>query len=285
MERRGGAARLPSLGMRIERHADPKAYAGLVLPLLLRDEARFNLELAIVGRLAGGGSYGAEPPVLLTVDGAPALMTPPFNLNVAAVAPAAAPALADHLHAEGIRMPGVLGSPETTVAFAERHAALTGRAWRISREQGVYELRELIPPRPARGALRVAAEDDKDLVVTWSTAFQVEVGLPPAAVARVRDRVDEGLIWIWDDGVPVCLVGCGGFTPHGARIGPVYTPPDRRGRGYAGAATAAVTAELLGRGLTSTFLYTDRANPTSNKIYQAIGYRHVADVREVAFDG
>lgn len=271
--------------MVIERHHDPVAYAALVTPLLMTDEARYNLELAIVGKVAGGGSYGPEPPVLLTVDGRPALMTPPFNLNVAALPAASAPALAGYLHAEGITMPGVLGSPETTTAFAERHAALTGRTYRVTREQGVYELRELVPPRPAPGALRLATSDDYDLVSAWGAAFQVEVGLPPADLARFRDRVDEGLIWLWEDGEVVSLAGCGGFTPNGARVGPVYTPPDERGRGYASAVTAGATRALLDRGLTSTFLYTDLANPTSNRIYQALGYRHVADVREVSFGG
>jgi ribosomal protein S18 acetylase RimI-like enzyme len=273
--------------MLIERHPDAAAYAALVTPLLLRDEARYNLELAIVGRLAAGAPVGDEPPVLLTVDGAPALMTPPFNLAVAAVPPQAAPALADYAVAEGIAPPGVLGAPGTARAFAERYAALTGRTYAVAREQGVYALTELVPPRPAPGALRTADERDDDLVVGWSRAFQQEVGLPDHGTAdRMRERVRDGLIWLWEDGGEVVsLAGCGGFTPNGARVGPVYTPPALRGRGYASAVTAGATEALLARGLTSTFLYTDLANPTSNKIYQAIGYRHVADVIEVTFAG
>jgi RimJ/RimL family protein N-acetyltransferase len=271
--------------MRIERHTDPVAYAALVTPFLLRDEARYNLELAIVGRVASGYAFGDEPPVLLTVDGAPALMTPPHNLAVAAVPPEAAPALAAYAHAEGLSFPGVLGSAETTSAFAGEYTRLSGRPMRVTRDQGVYALRALVPPRPATGALRVASAADHDVVARWFEAFTTEVELPPLDPVRIRERVDEGLVWLWDDGGPVSLAGCGGFTPNGARVGPVYTPPDKRGRGYASAVTAGATAALLGRGLAYTFLYTDLANPTSNRIYRALGYEHVADVREVSFGG
>lgn len=271
--------------MRIERHTDPKAYAELVLPGLLRDEARFNLEIAVVSRVAAGESFGGGEPLLLTVGGAPVVRTPPHNALLAALPPEAAPAAADYLAAEALDLPGALGGPDTVAAFAERYAAVTGRAFAVNRDQGVYALTELVPPRPAPGALRPATGADWDLLRAWFEAFHVEVGLPIHDLDRQRPRVDEGMFWLWEDGGPVSLAGCGGYTPNGARIGPVYTPPELRGRGYASAVTAGVTAELLGRGLASTFLYTDMANPTSNKIYQAIGYRHVADVREVTFGG
>lgn len=269
--------------MRIERHSDPAAYAALATPVLLRDEARYNLELAILDRIAHG-EYA--DPVLLTVDGAPALMTPPHNLTMQTVPAAAAPGLAEWLHATGIEVPGVLAAPDAATAFAERYAALTGRGWAVAFEQGVYELRELVPPAPVPGALRQATPDDGDLVVGWCRAFEEEVHLPYGDEQRFRDRITlaSGGFWLWEDGGPVSLAGCGGLTPNGARIGPVYTPPEHRGRGYGSAVTAGVTRVMLTeRGRTCTFLYTDLANPTSNKIYRALGYRHVTDVRQVRF--
>jgi predicted GNAT family acetyltransferase len=80
------------------------------------------------------------------------------------------------------------------------------------------------------------------------------------------------------------MAGFGGWTPSGVRIGPVYTPPDLRGRGYASALTAELSAELLAGGRDYCFLYTDLANPTSNRIYQAIGYEFVCESAEYAFD-
>ncbi|HVF03714.1 MAG TPA: GNAT family N-acetyltransferase [Frankiaceae bacterium] len=272
--------------MVIERYDDPVAYADLVSPTLLRDEARYNLELAVVSRVARGETFGTGTPLLLTVDGAPALMTPPHNVLMQALPAKSAPALAEYLHAEGIGFPGALGRPDAVTAFAECYAALSGAGYQVTREQGAYELRELVPPAPAPGALRTATLDDAGLVLRWCRAFTDEVGLPPLENERVRDRItlEGGGFWLWEDGAPVSLAGCGGYTPNGARIGPVYTPPELRGRGYASAVTAGVTKLMLDRGRTSTFLYTDLANPTSNKIYRAMGYRHVADVREVSFE-
>jgi predicted GNAT family acetyltransferase len=91
--------------------------------------------------------------------------------------------------------------------------------------------------------------------------------------------------WLWEDGgAPVSLVGGGSRTPNGVRIGPVYTPPEQRGRGYASSLTAAVSQRLLDEGRRFCFLYTNLANPTSNRIYLTIGYRPVADALMVAFD-
>jgi predicted GNAT family acetyltransferase len=95
--------------------------------------------------------------------------------------------------------------------------------------------------------------------------------------------VDDGGAYLWEDGEPVSLAGCGSPTPNGIRVGPVYTPPARRGRGYASALTAQLTSLLLSSGHRFCFLFTDLANPTSNRIYQRIGYEPVSDVDEYRF--
>ena len=91
---------------------------------------------------------------------------------------------------------------------------------------------------------------------------------------------------MWCDSAPGRMVSMAiwtGLTPHGVRIGMVYTPPQFRGRGYASNCVAALTRRLLDSGRSFCFLFTDLANPTSNKIYQAIGYRHVCDFRKILF--
>jgi predicted GNAT family acetyltransferase len=79
------------------------------------------------------------------------------------------------------------------------------------------------------------------------------------------------------------MAGYAGPTPHGIRIGPVYTPPGQRGRGYASACVARLSQDMLDAGRTYCFLYTDLTNPTSNHIYQQIGYEPVCDVAEYRF--
>jgi predicted GNAT family acetyltransferase len=109
--------------------------------------------------------------------------------------------------------------------------------------------------------------------------------LPEPPPGHVVERARQGRVFLWEDGEPACLVGVGGTTPNGARVGPVYTPPERRGRGYGTTATAAVTRLLLDGGRRFTFLYTDLDNATANRIYPTIGYERVAEVRTVVFDG
>ena len=90
--------------------------------------------------------------------------------------------------------------------------------------------------------------------------------------------------WLWEDaGAPVSLAGFSGRTPTGIRIGPVYTPPEHRRRGYASTLVADLSAWLLDQGHRACFLYTDLANPTSNRIYVEIGYERVCDAMEFSF--
>jgi uncharacterized protein len=91
-------------------------------------------------------------------------------------------------------------------------------------------------------------------------------------------------LMLWDDGEAVSVAGFGGETPNGIRIGPVYTPPELRGRGYATALVAELSAQLLAEGRRFCFLYTDLANPTSNAIYERIGYVRVCESAEIAFE-
>jgi predicted GNAT family acetyltransferase len=92
----------------------------------------------------------------------------------------------------------------------------------------------------------------------------------------------EGL-GVWDDGGPVPVAARSRPTPTGASINLVYTPPKNRGRGYATACVAALSRRLLDFGKTFCTLFTNLANPTSNKIYRRVGYRLIADFVEIRF--
>ena len=147
------------------------------------------------------------------------------------------------------------------------------------------------PARPAPGSWRLAEPRDRELVARWLTAFGEEAtpGQPtPAEPIALADRWiarEYRTLYLWEVGRQVvCMVGAGAETPNGVRVGPVYTPPAQRGRGYATTLTAAVTQDQLDRGRRFVTLFTDLANPTSNRIYQAIGYRPVRDVHVVAFE-
>jgi predicted GNAT family acetyltransferase len=139
--------------------------------------------------------------------------------------------------------------------------------------------------------MRAATTDDRALLLEWFNAFSAEA-LPdsrddPGRTEHVVDRrlaSPEPRLFLWERGSPVCLVGAGGLTPNGIRIGPVYTPREHRGHGYGTALTAAVSALQLERGRTFCFLYTDLSNPTSNAIYRRVGYEQVCEAAEFRFE-
>ena len=109
---------------------------------------------------------------------------------------------------------------------------------------------------------------------------------PPDAHRVVAERIREGRLFFWCDPAdrPVSMAGWAGRTPNGVRVNFVYTPPESRNRGYATSCVAALTKHLLDCGRTFCFLFTDMANPTSNRIYRQIGYQHVCDMRDVRFE-
>ena len=277
--------------MEVVSALDPAEFLERATPLLLSDEARHNLIFGVAGTLRDHPGHYPEQRLWLVVDGATvvaaAIRTPPHNLILACPRnEEASTALAQAIHEE---LPGVVGAVPEVETFASAWAAAHGVRSEVHVAQGIYALEELIPPPPVSGTARPASADDGPLLRGWLRDFarealgqeEDEERLERVLVARL-EHSDAGFV-LWEDGEPVSLAGYGGTTPTGTRIGPVYTPPDKRGRGYGSAVTAAVSEERLAAGRRFCFLYTDLANPTSNKIYVALGYRRVCDSLEIAF--
>jgi uncharacterized protein len=213
-----------------------------------------------------------------------ALRTPPHNLILSLLdEPRRVTALAAEVLASD-EVPGVLGPTAAARTLAAAWSARTGRTAERQVQERIFRLERVIPPRPAPGRCREAEERDRALLVAWYAAFTAEATpeAPPGDPAEAADRLlrRAGRVgYLWEDaGEVVALGGAGGETPRGIRIGPVYTPPERRANGYASTLTAAASQDQLDRGRRFVFLFTDLANPTSNKIYRAIGYEAVCDV-------
>lgn len=218
-----------------------------------------------------------------------ALRTPPWPLLTSELpSPADANAVVAGWLEHDPDVPGVSGPPATARAIARAWTDASGCETRRSRSEAIHALSEVRdPPRPATGTLRAATGEERALVIGWLHAFNDEVrdgvGEPEQLL---NDRATGGGVFVWDDGgQPVCLVGCSPAVNRVARVAPVYTPPDLRGRGYAGTAVAALSRRLLEGGAERCMLYTDLANPTSNKIYADVGYVRFADWEEHIFLG
>jgi GNAT superfamily N-acetyltransferase len=215
------------------------------------------------------------------------LHTPPHPLLLTAIPSEVAASLATALADRPLS--GVNGYLESARAFAATWLAAAGGGPAAERRRmRLYRLGELSWPDPApEGAARVAAGSDAPLLTRWFTAFADEVhdiGAGEDHAAVVRERLGYGGIVLWEAaGRAAAFAAVTRPVAGMVRVGPVYTPPALRGRGYASAATAEASRRARAAGAEEVLLYTDLANPTSNSIYQRIGYRAVEDRVVLAF--
>ena len=263
-----------------------ETFAAHAYDVLAQEPERQTVALSAVESLRGGVRWGPEPPVFGWYDGgsafAAAVLTPPYPLLLTAVPDGSADELADAIRLTRAPIAGVNGDRSTAEAFATAWTCGSGAATDVFMEQRLYRLDDrdaLVVDVPGNG--RRATVADGDLVVRWYTAFATEAtpGLAPVDhSAVVRHRLTAGLIWLWEhDGVPVAVAGRNPIAAGVARIGPVYTPDEHRRRGYGAAVTAACATDALAHGARGVVLFTDLANPTTNAIYQTIGFRPVED--------
>jgi predicted GNAT family acetyltransferase len=244
-------------------------------------------------RARGLAAFGAEAPLfgwLAGPDGttgAAFLHTPPYPVVLTEMPDAAAAELAAELAGRGHRAPGVNATTGPGAAFAAAWQRHTGQAAHTGMRMRLYALDRLVPPDPLPpGRARAASAADRDLLLAWFDAFHAEAqpAGPPESARMVDDRLSHGGLLLWEDGDrPVSLAGRTRAAAGQARVGPVYTPPELRGRGFGGAATAAVTQAALDNGAEGVVLFTDLANPTSNTLYQRLGYRPISDWAVLTF--
>jgi RimJ/RimL family protein N-acetyltransferase len=256
---------------------------------LRSDPVRNTIPLTVAATLHARGpeTFGRTRPLFgwwRAGDGevtAALLHTPPFPLLLTALPEHSAGPLAEALIGRRRELRGVNGVDDDAAAFAAAWSALTGSGVREFLRSTLYRLGRLRPPAPAPGgAVRLASAADRELLRSWLTAFSEENG---DDVGRdhddlIDDRLGHGGLTLWERaGTPVSLAGVNRPVAGTVRIGPVYTPPEHRRRGYGGAVTAAVSRTALETGAENVVLFTDRANPTSNALYQRLGFGRVEE--------
>ncbi|HYT10929.1 MAG TPA: GNAT family N-acetyltransferase [Mycobacteriales bacterium] len=260
--------------------ADLPAFGHRVMPWLERDPVR-NTVQATVLRARLEGLVDPEPPWLAWLgDGGEvagvAVQTPPRGILLSPLPSGAARALAAVVPPA---LPGAAGPPAEVEAFTTAYAERIGARPTVAVRQRLFRLDRVVPHPPVPGRLREAKEADVERVLRWLVAFAVEAHTPAGADAGIARRaVDQRRALLWEvGGEPVSLVGHTAAVAGVPRVGPVYTPPEHRRRGYAGAATAATCARLLERGARTVVLFADRANPTATGVYRRIGFDPVGD--------
>jgi RimJ/RimL family protein N-acetyltransferase len=237
------------------------------------------LTVAETVELSGPNAFGDEAPefgwwrVDGRVEGA-FVHTPPYPVLLGPAPREAAAALLAALAARPLA--GVNGPAELAPVVAGTH---DGPA-RERRRERLYRLGELIDPPAPPGRWRIAARADRARLIEFYDAFRLEVREPGRDWGpMVDDRLSHRGLHLWEaeDGEPVSLAGISRRIAGMMRIGPVYTPPERRGRGFAAALTAAVCRFAREDGAGEILLFADLANPTSNHLYQRIGFVAVGE--------
>jgi len=285
----------------LELTDDPAHFLAAAEQHLAADPVVTTVLATVTARLARGGEYAGAPHRWWalarddagTVVGV-AMRTAPFEPYPAYVLPMPEPAaveLARVLHERGEVLGGVNGALPAARLVAEETARLTGGTATVHEHLRLFELGELVVPPAPPGRLRPATTADADLVLAWYRAFgraaaeQAGRTEPHGSATdtftmeEVLERIGAGVVFLWDDerGRTVHLTAANPPAYGVSRVGPVYTPREHRGRGYASAAVAEVSRLVLAAG-DRACLFTDQANPTSNKIYEALGYRPVVDM-------
>jgi predicted GNAT family acetyltransferase len=279
--------------MRWQLEPDLGTFEARVRPLL--ESHIVNNVVATVLAATVQGQFRSSPPVLAVgVDdagevGAAALRTAPWPMLCTPIEAGDAESLVDLWLAHDPELPGINALRDTARAVAGAWSQRTLGSERCRTAMVMHSLTTVVdPPRPGPGRLIPGTEVDRELALRWWNQFVAETGVidggPDSRAATVDFRIAGGHLFLWRDEGEIVSLACTNPAVAGVvRVGPVYTPPEARGRGYASSAVAAVSRHALDTGALTCMLYTDLTNPTSNKIYADVGYRPIAEWEERVF--
>ena len=286
--------------MRFNMYEDVKSFYRDTHELLERHEAQ---NLIILGNIvtgnAGPDKTGWRDPAnwfMAVVQDAGirliALMTPPYNVTLYATDnrtdEETLACLVHGIEDSGVSIPGVTSEKTLAERFAETCAGIKGIRYSVDKSLCLYELTKVNPEITVNGSLRLTRESDMAFLPYWLEGFNSDcLGESPLVkqdAAYYQHEIDAKKVYILEDrGVPVSIAKITRELQSLCGIGFVYTPPYFRRKGYATSCVAALSRLCLERGFTKCVLYTDLANPTSNSIYQKIGYVPVNDSRDIKF--
>lgn len=275
-------------------YSDSAVFSEQVAPLLNRNEDSNSLFLGILGQIQAN-QYDDYFLALAENDEeivAACLMTPPHALQLVVFQqlPEIEKEIAVHLRNLGVKVSGIVGERETTRLFARAWTQQTGERVKTLMDQGLYRIDAINRGlKKSAGSWRVASNKDAKILIEWYKLFEEETGLgrqstQEQATQRIEEFLDRKEVFVWEvDGSIVSCMKKGRPSKNGVTVSFVFTPMIFRANGYARTLVAEVTEELL---LEYDFvmLYTDLANPTSNKIYREIGYEQITNPVHLIFE-
>jgi uncharacterized protein len=278
--------------LNVIRHKTARDFLKRARVWLERAEAENNLILGIAKRFETNEGQVNVHPYLLTIEDSgillgAALMTPPRRLIISRMPDPALVALTDYFLKESITAPGVVGPTSTSRLFAAHWKNQTGKSSHLKTSQRIYACERVVVQVFSRGHLRPAIGTDEALLVEWSGEFCRDAGIEDEIEyqkARIPNEIAKQSLYVWDNDQVVSMALVQRETARGICISMVYTPPHLRKQGYATSCVAALTQRMLDAGKRFCCLYTDLTNPTSNAIYQKIGYKPVFESEDWVFE-
>jgi hypothetical protein len=276
----------------VVRHKTAAEFLAQASHWLEQAEAENNL---ILGIAAFFKSYAGQPriePYYLTVQNngnivGATLMIPPRRLLITRMPDLDVALLADYLLAEKAPVPGVLGPKAEAKRFADYWTTKTGRSCRPKMSERIYMCENVILATKLPGRLRPATKDDEALLSIWCVQFCLDARIEDETIyfkAQLPRKIADQSLFVLESDEAVSMAALERESAHGIAISWVYTPAHLRRRGHATSCVAALTQRVLDSGKRFCCLYTDLANPTSNSIYQRIGYREICDVDDWIFE-
>jgi uncharacterized protein len=189
--------------------------------------------------------------------------------------------IAELMHCEFESIPGLIGDRKLIVELSGYLSTLRDVTATVEMDQGLYKLEKVKRKIISKGKLRALKEQEHFLVKEWVYHFCDEVNLPitmDEADVKADELIRKGKLMGWEiGGGIVSMANATRPTERNITVNFVYTPIKHRKKGFASDCVGALSQLMLDQGYQSTSLYTDLSNPTSNKIYQEIGYEWVAD--------
>ncbi len=278
--------------MKLIRYSNPRQFQKATSDLLLAREAVHCVLIGVLESLIHDpGRYSEFHLAAIQKHDriiAVFLMTPPHPFHMTAIPEQAWPLVIDYAQQLPDPISGAAGPEDTAPRFAELWREQSGAQVSQVMRQGIYQLQEVTFPVPPGGDMRQAQFDDFEWLVAWDKGFCIDARIPqqlPKVEESLRRALDQRRSFLWVvKNEPVAMARVVGATPSGSRMGGVYTPRELRRRGYATELMACLSRKILEDGKKFCFLYTDLDNPTSNSIYQKVGYRPVCNAQQCHFD-
>jgi hypothetical protein len=276
--------------MRICRHPDARAFLARSEPWLQRAEIEHSMPLQ-TARFACNNEWQYQKPLYWATveDGAEivgcAFRTPPYRLGITALPLEAIPALVESVGAIYRSLSGVAGPESSATAFTAAWLRLRGGSSSVRARQQLLEHRAIVPVTraPPPGVLRPATSGDGSVAELWGVAFARETGLTELDGAACARLIPERRLYLWDDGVPRCMVGVLRETHDAAAIGILYTPLPFRERGYATASVGALSRHLLERGMQRSYFCLDPSDADTYAMCVRLGYGLVQNTVDIDY--